>query len=56
VLTAASRGMYQEAQIAPVPPEFRRKYLLRNQSKIKGTVRIVRELRKKVNFHQLNHA
>jgi len=54
VLTAASRGIYQETQVAPVPPEFRNRYLLRSQSRLKGVVRVAPELRKKVNFHQLN--
>jgi chemotaxis protein methyltransferase CheR len=54
VLTVASRGIYQEAQVAPVPPEFRQRYLLRSQSRLKNVVRIVPELRKKVAFHQLN--
>jgi chemotaxis protein methyltransferase CheR len=54
VLTAASRGIYQEAQVEPVPPEFRQRYLLRSHSKLKGVVRIAPELRKKVAFHQLN--
>ena len=54
VLTAASRGIYQEAQVAPVPPEFRKRYLLRSHSKLKAVVRVAPELRKKVSFHQLN--
>jgi chemotaxis protein methyltransferase CheR len=54
VLTAASRGIYQEAQVAPVPPEFRKRYLLRSHRRLEGMVRIAPELRKKVSFHQLN--
>jgi chemotaxis protein methyltransferase CheR len=54
VLTAASRGIYQESQVAPVPPEFRKKYFLRSQSRLKEVVRVAPELRKKVSFHQLN--
>jgi chemotaxis protein methyltransferase CheR len=54
VLHSARSGIYTEAQIQPVPPEFRRKYLLRSRNKAEGLARIVPELRRKVGFHQLN--
>jgi chemotaxis protein methyltransferase CheR len=54
VLEAARSGIYTEAQVEPVPEEFRRKYLLRSNSGSEKLVRIVPELRKKVSFHRLN--
>lgn len=54
VLTIASNGIYQESQAAPVPPEFRNRYLLRNHDKTKKIVRVAPELRRKVSFHRLN--
>lgn len=54
VLDHARRGVYQESQIAPVPEDLRRKYLLRSRSGPDPLVRIVPELRRKVAFHRLN--
>jgi chemotaxis protein methyltransferase CheR len=54
VLTRARSGIYQESQVVPVPPEFRRKYLLRSLNSKERLARVVPELRKKVSFHQLN--
>ncbi len=54
VLHSARSGIYTEAQIQPVPAEFRRKYLLASRNKAEGLARIVPELRRKVGFHQLN--
>jgi chemotaxis protein methyltransferase CheR len=54
VLSAAQTGIYQEAQIVPIPPELRRKYLLRGRDANERSARIVPELRKKISFHQLN--
>jgi chemotaxis protein methyltransferase CheR len=52
VLQNAQMGIYQEEKIAPVPMDFRQKYLLR--SKDKSVVRIVPELRSCVQFMRLN--
>jgi len=52
VLESAQLGIYQEEKIAPVPMAFRQKYLLR--SKDKTVVRIVPELRSRVQFQRLN--
>ena len=54
VLTHARNGVYQESQILPVPPELRRKYLLRSRNDAERLARVVPELRKKVSFHPLN--
>jgi len=52
VLESAQLGIYQEEKIAPVPMAFRQKYLLRNKDKT--VVRIVPELRSRVQFKRLN--
>ena len=52
MLTSAAGGVYPEAQIVPVPPELRKKYLLRGRKK--AEVRVVPELRRRVSLHQLN--
>jgi chemotaxis protein methyltransferase CheR len=54
VLDAARSGVYPESQVLPVPPEFRRKYLLRSRDNSEHLTRVVPELRRKVCFHQLN--
>jgi chemotaxis protein methyltransferase CheR len=54
VLSRARRGVYPESQILPVPPEFRRSYLLRARNGADHLARIVPELRRKVSLHQLN--
>ena len=54
VLASARSAIYQEAQLADVPPEFRRKYLLRSRNKSERMSRIIPELRRKISFHQLN--
>jgi len=54
VLDNARNGVYPEAHTAPVPAEFRRKYLLRSQNKSAALARIIPALRKRVSFHQLN--
>jgi chemotaxis protein methyltransferase CheR len=54
VLSSARGGIYQESQILPVPPEFRRKYLRRGGDKAERLARVVPELRRKVSLHQLN--
>jgi chemotaxis protein methyltransferase CheR len=54
VLGSAQTGIYRESQVLPLPPELRRKYLLRSRNNSDGLARVVPELRKKVSFHQLN--
>jgi chemotaxis protein methyltransferase CheR len=53
-LQTASRAVYDEDRVAPVPMPFKKKYLLRSKSKDKRLVRIVPELRRVVNFRRLN--
>ena len=54
VLETAQKGIYDVSEIAPVPMELRKKYLLRSRDKSRALVRIVPELRKKVAFRRLN--
>jgi chemotaxis protein methyltransferase CheR len=54
VLACARSGIYRESQILPVPPELKRKYLLRSRNQPEVLVRLVPELRKKVSFHRMN--
>jgi chemotaxis protein methyltransferase CheR len=54
VLHSAEAGIYQEAQILPIPPELRKKYLLRSRNDAEPLARVVPELRRKVSFHPLN--
>lgn len=54
VLGHARNGIYEEAQILPVPPDLRRKYLLGSRDKNERLVRISPDLRRKVSFHRLN--
>lgn len=53
VLRIATEGIYSRQQIGPVPPELRRKYLLRARDQ-GGLVRISPALRRTVCFHRLN--
>jgi chemotaxis protein methyltransferase CheR len=54
VLNRARAGIYQDSQAAAIPPEYRRRYLLRSQNRNEKLVRVTPQLRAKVNFHQLN--
>lgn len=54
VLAAAERGIYDEERIAPIPMEFRKKYLLRSRDRTKRLVKIAPELRSLVRFRRLN--
>ncbi len=53
-LEKARTGIYEEDRVAPVPPEMKKKYLLRGKNKSRGLVRIVPELRNLVKFRRLN--
>jgi chemotaxis protein methyltransferase CheR len=54
VLHSARAGIYEDSQLAPVPPDLRRKYLWHSLNKAKRVSRIAPDLRRKVSFHQLN--
>jgi chemotaxis protein methyltransferase CheR len=54
VLQKAKRGIYSEEQVAPVPLEIRRRYLLQSKNEDTGLVRIIPDLRQKVSFHRMN--
>ena len=54
VLARAREGVYQKEQILPVPPELRRKYLLRGRGHAESLTRVVPDLRRKVSLHRLN--
>ncbi len=54
VLNEASQGVYTEDDVEPVGMRYKKKYLLRSKDKEKGLVRIVPELRKRVQFGRLN--
>jgi chemotaxis protein methyltransferase CheR len=54
VLHKAAAGIYTEADVAPVPLAYRKKYLLRSKDRKRGLVRIVPHLRRLVSFGRLN--
>jgi chemotaxis protein methyltransferase CheR len=54
VLETAAGATYPEAMIEPVPPEMRKRYLLRGRHGSKGLVRLVPEIRRLVRFGRLN--
>lgn len=54
VLDKAKQGIYDHEKVEPVPLPLRRKYLLRSRNKTKNLVRIIPELRRRVQFHRLN--
>lgn len=54
VLKEAQRGIYSEEDVAPVPMQIKKKYLLRSKDKNKKLVRIIPGLRARIRFMQLN--
>jgi chemotaxis protein methyltransferase CheR len=54
MLEKARLAIYDGERVAPIPPELRKKYLLRSKDRKKGTYRIVPELRERVQFHRVN--
>lgn len=54
VLKKAEAAIYDEERIAPVPHEFRRKYLLRSKDRARKVYRVVPELRSLIKFRRLN--
>jgi chemotaxis protein methyltransferase CheR len=54
VLATARVGIYPEAMMAPIPAEFRRRYVLRSKDRSRQLVRVVPELRAQVHFARVN--
>jgi chemotaxis protein methyltransferase CheR len=54
VLNTAVAGIYPEALVQPVPPEFRRRYVWRSKDRSRQQVRIAPELRAAVRFARVN--
>ena len=54
VLNIATKAVYDHEIVDPVPLNFRRKYLLRSKDRSKNMVRIVPDLREKIQFKRLN--
>lgn len=54
VLEKASRAVYAEERVHTVPDQFKRKYLLRSKDREERLVRVVPELRARVQFERLN--
>jgi chemotaxis protein methyltransferase CheR len=54
VLETARAAVYPESAVSPVPPDLRRKYLLRSKDPNRQVVRIAPEIRSLVEFRQLN--
>ncbi|HET8995270.1 MAG TPA: CheR family methyltransferase, partial [Acetobacteraceae bacterium] len=54
VLAAGQRAVYADSLVSVVPPDMRRRYLLRSRDRARGLVRIVPELRAWVRFVRLN--
>jgi chemotaxis protein methyltransferase CheR len=54
VLARATRAVYTEEQIAPIPPPLRAKYLLRSKDRERALVRVAPAIRAHVRFRRLN--
>lgn len=54
VLQHGARAIYTFDKIEPVPQAMKKKYLLKSKDPKKGLVRIVPELRSRINFRRLN--
>lgn len=54
VLVQAQRGIYPQARIAPLPPEWRRRFFQKGHGRWEGYVRIKPEVQKLVHFFHLN--
>ncbi|HSV28378.1 MAG TPA: CheR family methyltransferase [Candidatus Omnitrophota bacterium] len=54
VLDKARHAVYPHEMIAPVPPEWQRRYFLRSRDTTQSIVRIVPQLRQSVHFGRLN--
>lgn len=54
VLSKAVDAVYEEEKVAPVPWDYKKRYLMRSKDPEKKTVRIKPELRSKIEFRRLN--
>ena len=54
VLDKARFAVYDQERINPVPPEMRKKYLLRSKDKTKNLYRVAPALREQIRFRRLN--
>lgn len=54
VLQTAVMAIYNEAKIAPVPLEMRRKYLMRSKDSSKQQVRFIPQIRNLITFDRIN--
>lgn len=54
VLRMAVRAIYPESKIAPIPQDYRKRYLLRSKDHTRKLVRIAPEARDTVRFRRLN--
>lgn len=54
MLEIARKGIYPESAIEPVPPVFKYKYLMRGKGSKKGFLRVVPELRDRLQFQRIN--
>lgn len=54
VLDKAAQGIYPEDMVAPVPPEYRRAFFMRARDHQRHEMRVVPELRAKVQFTRMN--
>jgi chemotaxis protein methyltransferase CheR len=54
VLRAARAAIYTTDMLAPVPPEFIKRYFLSSRDRSSGEVRVVPELRRMTNFMRMN--
>jgi len=54
MLHLAQTAIYTRDVLAPVPPEFARRYFLRSRNHLSGEVRVVPELRGVANFMRMN--
>jgi chemotaxis protein methyltransferase CheR len=54
ILQKAATSIYTEERIADIPYALKRKYFLKSKDQSNKTVRLVPEIRSKVNFQRLN--
>lgn len=53
-LEKAKMGIYSEDKASPIPDEFKKRYLLKSKDSSRRLVRIIPEIRGKIEFHMLN--
>ncbi len=54
VLDIAKLGIYSEDKVEPVPDPLKKRYIMTGKNSRQGMIRIVPELRERVNFRRLN--